>query len=569
MIIKSAFENDWHGKGHVWGECMADPHSDLMYVYIPKNATSWTKPNLRDWRWEFYNYKTDNLNKHAVIALRDPVERWNSGIAEYFACYYPHFKFNDIETIEMIFERVTFDDHTDRQINFIDGLDTDNCTFLYCDDAYSRNFGAFIKDHYGPNRYENYTRQHVSNDDPIRKRFKEIFAYYLKDPKYLKKVKDHFKVDYELIEQVTFFDNIHQLPPLEKGIATTKKLYPSWNIESLRSNNTLPVPNEAVCEVPKYIVSVNPDGQCFLCSCEIWLPLTVGHINEFNSLEEMWNSPIAIAIQEDVANKKYSHCAVSRCGILTNNINGILGWEDGKISAYQIGINIDNSCNLACPSCRKEIVNYTSGPVFEEKQKAIYHLLDLLEKFDKPCVIRTSGGDALASTILRPLFTKTKLKDNQSFYLQTNGLLMQKVLPGSKMLESLAEISISVDAGSKEVYENVRRPGKFSILEENLQWLVDHRSLFRPDFRANLTFTIQKENALDVLNFAALCKKYNLRGNIQGLEDWGTWSNFKDQDVINNKDNPLHLKTIELLKEVSKDPNILLVPIVKQLIDNT
>ena len=73
MIIDAGFLAQWTRKGHVYGECMSHPDSNLMYVYIPKNASSWTKPNLQDWSWEIYNYHTDHINKTAIVVLRDPV----------------------------------------------------------------------------------------------------------------------------------------------------------------------------------------------------------------------------------------------------------------------------------------------------------------------------------------------------------------------------------------------------------------------------------------------------------------------------------------------------------------
>ena len=55
MIIETGI-NEWQHKGHVYGECMSHPDNDLMYVNIPKNASSWTKPNLLDHKFEFYNF---------------------------------------------------------------------------------------------------------------------------------------------------------------------------------------------------------------------------------------------------------------------------------------------------------------------------------------------------------------------------------------------------------------------------------------------------------------------------------------------------------------------------------
>ena len=205
MTIIKDRHNEWSHKGHTYGECMSRPGLDLMYVYIPKNASSWTKPNLLDHGWQFYNYHADTLHKPALVVLRDPVDRWLSGIAEYFTLYHPNFVFSDRETVELIFDRVTFDDHTEQQVKFLTGLNTDCCTFIMCDTDYKQNFSTFMIDYVGNNKYNRYEHQHVSETSPERKRFKEIFSHYLANPKYLNSIKEHFAADYQLIEQVKFY----------------------------------------------------------------------------------------------------------------------------------------------------------------------------------------------------------------------------------------------------------------------------------------------------------------------------------------------------------------------------
>ena len=207
MIVGGSVLNDWESKGHCYGECMSSPNSDLMYVYIPKNASSWTKPNLQDFGWEFYNYHHDKINKHAIVVLRDPLDRWLSGIAEYLTLYHPDFELKSSETIELIFDRLTFDDHTERQVKFISGLDTNNCTFFYCDDSYRHNFSKFFEERYGPNSYFKYDYQHVSENSPERRKFKSIFGKLISEnQQYYYKIKNYFKHDYELIDQVKFYD---------------------------------------------------------------------------------------------------------------------------------------------------------------------------------------------------------------------------------------------------------------------------------------------------------------------------------------------------------------------------
>jgi len=204
MIIDAGILNEWQYKGHCYGECMSHWDSAYMYVHIPKNASSWTKPNLKDFGWEFYNYHADQLDKHALVVLRDPVERWVSGIAEYFTLYHNNFNTWTSDVFDLVFDRITFDDHTERQVKFLHGLDTDNCTFFDFDN-YRLNFSVWIKENYGDNKYDRYEFQHVSEHSPERKRFKEIFNRELQNSKYLEQIKNHYAKDYELINSIKYY----------------------------------------------------------------------------------------------------------------------------------------------------------------------------------------------------------------------------------------------------------------------------------------------------------------------------------------------------------------------------
>jgi hypothetical protein len=200
--------NYYQRQGHVFGECMSHPNSDLMYVNIPKNASSWTKPNLLDWSWENYNYHTDNLyHKTAIVVLRDPVERWISGIAEYLYLYHrdwPNEAFTQ-SMLDLVFDKIAFDDHTEKQVYFVKGLDLSRCVFFWFDDTYRERFGRFLAENDMPNKYHRYEKQHVSDLEPIRKNYKEIFANAIKDSKYLYQIEQYFKQDYKLINSVTFY----------------------------------------------------------------------------------------------------------------------------------------------------------------------------------------------------------------------------------------------------------------------------------------------------------------------------------------------------------------------------
>ena len=196
-------------QNHLFGECMSKPDSELMYVHIPKNASSWTKPNLLDWKWEFYNYHTDNLyHKHAMVVLRDPIERWLSGIAEYMYLRHRDLDIAHLSNafFNLVFDRIAFDDHTDLQVLFLQNLDLSNCTFFWCDKGYRKNFSDFLNSNGMPNKYHSYNYQHVTKEEPIRSRFHKIFKQTLEnDSKYKQQLQWYFAKDYKLIESVQFY----------------------------------------------------------------------------------------------------------------------------------------------------------------------------------------------------------------------------------------------------------------------------------------------------------------------------------------------------------------------------
>jgi MoaA/NifB/PqqE/SkfB family radical SAM enzyme len=140
---------------------------------------------------------------------------------------------------------------------------------------------------------------------------------------------------------------------------------------------------------------------------------------------------------------------------------------------------------------------------------------------------------------------------------------MKKLLPSSNILPNISEFQISVDAGSKEIYEQVRRPGKFEVLRENLDWLVKNRPA---NSNVILKFTISAANALDVENFSNMCTHYGFRGEITKLDDWGTFDDFDSQDVIDNTNHHLHNTAIQQLTAVSKNKNIWLSPYFSKLL---
>lgn len=299
------------------------------------------------------------------------------------------------------------------------------------------------------------------------------------------------------------------------------------------------------CNYPEHRVTINTEGECFICNCDAYLPVSVGNILDFDKLEEVWTNTTARYLQNDVRDKKFTYCAVDHCEIRSADLLNDI---------YHMSINIDESCNLACASCRPGPINHTQGPIFDHTSKLVSKLIYLLENFTQPMTINMCGnGDVLASAIMRPLILNWNVKDNQTIYIQTNGLLMKKLLPNSKILPNIQTFQISVDAGSKEVYEQVRRPGKFDVLIDNLSWLNETRA---PGVDVLLYFCLYDSNATDIINFANLCTEFGFNGEIGRIENWYSFSNFDDRDVMGNLGHPLRSSALEQLEIVRNFPNI-------------
>jgi MoaA/NifB/PqqE/SkfB family radical SAM enzyme len=178
---------------------------------------------------------------------------------------------------------------------------------------------------------------------------------------------------------------------------------------------------------------------------------------------------------------------------------------------------------------------------------------------------------------LRPLFHTLKPKSSQNFLLKTNGLLIKKQLHDSPILPNIKQFSISVDAGTEEIYRKVRCGGSWSVLLDNFEFLAG----LKGQHGVNLNYAVQNNNFRDIGNFIKLCKKFNFSASLHQLDDWGTWNNrqvlqpdawtiangtFVDHDVLHYEhENYLECKNI--IQSVRNETNVFIAPRVLQLLN--
>jgi molybdenum cofactor biosynthesis enzyme MoaA len=295
------------------------------------------------------------------------------------------------------------------------------------------------------------------------------------------------------------------------------------DLKWIRLQRSLPGPKKIdpnKCNLPGRVINIDATGRVFVCRCESWLPWSIGHLLDFDTLDDIWNHPTTIEIRSSQLVGEYKYCDTQYCGV--DKLSGRM--TDQKIEIY---LGIDDSCQLACPSCRNE---QKFEKNYELKKPWSDHVVNLIKNYSGPsviCVLIGAHGDPLASDFYR--YTMNQLSNLPVlFQLRTNGLLLKKHLAELRILPNLTELEISIDAASMAIYEQVRWPGKWSSLLENLEYVQEARK--QKYFKVVANFVVQASNYTEMLDFVDLCNKYDMVPDFTLLQDWNTFD-YKENAV--------------------------------------
>jgi|TARA_R110000744_G_scaffold152622_2_gene266769 organic radical activating enzyme len=310
------------------------------------------------------------------------------------------------------------------------------------------------------------------------------------------------------------------------------------------------------------------DHTMYMC-CPQWLPDNLGNPNH---IQKNWTSDKANKIRESIVDGSYSYCNENRCpklnGLKEGKSHGFISRQEFKnnLDKYvdspirSVKFNFDQSCNLQCPSCRTEKINY-EGVQRTRTEELIHNIEEQMgEGLER---IETSGsGDPFFSRTFRKWLMEFDLSmypNLKHIHLHTNGTLwnksnwerMKKVHPFVKSCE------ISVDAAYKDTYENKTRiGGKWQDIIDNLKYISTLPLLND----VVLSFVVQHDNYNEMYDFYELGKSIfegtnkNWRIFYNRVVNWGTFTaeQFKEVDICDNN-HPNHSK---LLKEYNKLTNL-------------
>lgn len=210
-------QQDYDGDEYFFGTCYTQHDSELMYIPIEKNVTKVVGSMFRKQGFQENNfYEIEKYNASAVVILRDPVDRWVSGLIEYLLLVYMDTKqsLNNITrhnlTPDKVFEQISFDAHTFPQSWFLQGLNA-RCDYIWFDENKKSQLidtvSKYLVEHGHGTQMDlgeyAYTLDLVSaQKQQLTKMYKDFLA---QDSTLLQKIKNFYAQDYKLINSVKFY----------------------------------------------------------------------------------------------------------------------------------------------------------------------------------------------------------------------------------------------------------------------------------------------------------------------------------------------------------------------------
>ncbi|SHJ45859.1 4Fe-4S single cluster domain-containing protein [Malonomonas rubra DSM 5091] len=321
---------------------------------------------------------------------------------------------------------------------------------------------------------------------------------------------------------------------------------------------------QLVCTRPFEWFEIHPDGSVFLC-CPAWLKRPIGNLLR-QSIDDIWNGPVAQEIRKSVSNGSFHNCSAKRCPHLLNRTAPVkcidevaddelkvaIAAKKGKVSFLprQLNLCFDHSCNLACPSCRNKI-QQASGLELQRAQR----ISQILQQKLIPHAhhITLSGfGDPFASptyyNLLRT-FNQRDFPELQQVRLHTNGQLLTKQMWQSlpDLPPLVSEIEISLDAATEQSYRLNRPGGDFQRLLQNLDFLKT------TGCRLTLSMVVQQNNRHEISLLGNLAEKLGATLYLSKLVNWGTFSRQEYQRrAVHLSNHPEHADFVIQLQQLDK-----------------
>jgi len=298
-----------------------------------------------------------------------------------------------------------------------------------------------------------------------------------------------------------------------------KRLFEHYGIDT---NKDLKITSR--CARPYDTVLIDKQGSCYACECTAWLPQSIGNL-QVKSLAEIVGSDMHKHLQDSIADGTYRYCNNHQCTYIKKNM-----FDRPAGGIRHLRLAIDDSCNLRCPSCRKNLIFHKEGSAYNLGIRLADRINEWLYDYDHDIQVHIgSDGDPFASHVYRHFMEQTPERDNIKYSILTNALMFREFHTRVPyVMRNLNELGVSIDGASRETYEKLRLGGRWDKVNENLQSIADAKQ--KHGFKFILYFVVQKDNHHEMDDMLSLGERYGAdRVNFSLIEDWGTMPDFKSK----------------------------------------
>ena len=282
------------------------------------------------------------------------------------------------------------------------------------------------------------------------------------------------------------------------------------------------------------------------------------------TIKELWFHPTMEEFRQTVIkDKTYKYCNPNQCPYLGNpdmfmtkndNHEYIKKWENGEFFIPELCYDVDNSCQLKCPSCRHEVLyNKNLLNEFPAIQSMTHEILDLFDKGNIKYLNMNSTGDPFISPACVYLMDHvTGIKDFSELHLHTNGLKLTKRWwdTHERLHPLVRHLQLSLDAGDKESYEKVRLGGKWETIMENIEFIGKELRKER-DVDVSVNIILQKDNYKSLPKFLEISHKWDFHACISKINKWKHLSDEQFSEMAAwHPDHPEYPDFVNMIKSL-------------------
>jgi cyclic pyranopterin phosphate synthase len=186
-----------------------------------------------------------------------------------------------------------------------------------------------------------------------------------------------------------------------------------------------------------------------------------------------------------------------------------------------ISIEVDpsNSCNHSCPFCISGHIHLSKfkgtdffNRVIMEKN-VIMNLVKDISSMGIKSLAWTGGGEPTQNPNLKEAINFLKSNSTIKMGMFTNGTLLSKFNLFETLVTSLEWIRISIDAGNKNSYDNLRVTNKqnnFDTVIANINELISYKKKLNSKITIGVGFVVTEKNYKEIIEFANLFKNIDV-----------------------------------------------------------